>query len=82
MEEYKLLRNPTDLEREKWLSIRERFINGIKGTGALLKKDMTLAFGLNLVLYGTPRYRPNITCCVERGIWKDIIKNLDNAMLH
>jgi len=71
----------TTAQKEKWATIRDRVDKGFKKKGNILKQDLIQTWKLHFDIFGTPKHRPPINCCVHKNIetWLEMKNALDAA---
>jgi len=67
----------TKAEKQIWLEMRTRFKSALETKQTILKQDLIIAHKLHLSVFGKPKYRPTINCCIDFDTWDLIIKNLN-----
>jgi len=67
----------TKAEKQIWLEMRTRFKSALEKKQEIRKQDLIIAHKLHLSVFGKPKYRPTINCCIDFDTWHLIIKNLN-----
>ncbi len=69
----------TDKDINLWFSIRDRVKLGLEDKGTLRKQDLISTWALHKKLFGEPKFRPRINCCINKSLatWLRMAKNLN-----
>ena len=60
--------------------MRDRFINAIETRIGMSQEDCITVYHLHFNIFGKPAYKPNSDCNWDTYTWRDMIKNLNNAL--
>jgi hypothetical protein len=73
----------TKAEKQKWVEIRSRVKDGLEDKGTLLKQDLIKTWKLHYKVFGHPKHKPPINCCVNKNLetWLNMAKNLNKDYL-
>lgn len=67
----------TTEEKKIWAEMRTRFKSALSEKETILKQDLVMAHKLHYSVYGKPKHRPSINCCIDIATWDLMIRKLN-----